>query len=136
MPNVRERRRKDNMGSNVITRVEYYKRLIQQLKKSISLSCWLEHETDGRYYDEYDAYSFPEAMKTDSHFVVRAAINQTNMNFAISEEAFDKYYLPMFEYESKRAVEYREEDIAISVSNIKYILMQSFAETYLNPRKD
>lgn len=119
-----------------ISRVEYYKRLIKSLKTNISLPCWLEYESNGTYYDEYDAYSHPESMTTESNFVICVRIDGIHEPLRVPERSFDKYYLPMFVYQNKGAVEYREDDVNTSIFNIKYILMYLFRDNFLTPKSE
>lgn len=131
--NVQERRIRMGSKDQIISRKEYYTMLDNRLKNYIKGVCLIKYKNLVDY-NEYDIEdigidSSNNIYTPEGEFSLYIYFGAT-FRVRIEERAFDKFYLPMFNYSSKAEVEYRKSDVEITINNIKHILLNQFAKHY------
>jgi len=111
-----------------MTRQKYYEEVEKIMKRGSKLPMCMEVETK---YD-WIALSFYEG-EVPIHARYRLHFNIGSVNFVLDEAKFDKYYMPMMTYGSKADVEYRDSDVAITVNNLRYAIINEFQSYFLQP---
>lgn len=113
-----------------MNRMQYYEKLNQSLKNSYKITAYVEVEHKGEWFSIGINKDY---MLPCSHYRICYFIGKTAN--VISEKAFDKYFLqyliPDLNYIDFLSVEYKEEDIAISINNLRYVIMSQFEQNFL-----